>query len=273
MSDSETRNDIENKNNYNDTIDITLRTMYINKYIDIIHQYLLYCGENIFIQKKEYYIYVIIKGVECISNIYNLLLLYTKNFDLVYYHCQKAFCYYVEFISQIGNENNSYLKLNPKDAILFVYRKTIFQINNDYRKEYMTKDTEKKFFHDICNICQEINKLISVQVSNIYNIDNNDDNHDKMKDIIVNDSNLFKHIYDKDNIYEILKINNKIIEDLTHNFEVNFILQVLNHYNKKISNIDDYHKENYVLKSYIFTYNDSYANLSPLRLSNILINV
>ena len=31
MSDSETRNGIENKNNYHDTIDITLRTMYINK--------------------------------------------------------------------------------------------------------------------------------------------------------------------------------------------------------------------------------------------------
>ena len=146
MSDIELKYDISNKKNYNNTISIDDKNIYVSKYIDIIHQYLLYCGENIFIQEPIYYLYVIVKGIECISNVFITLLLYTKNFNLVYYHCQKAFCYYVEFISQIGNENHSFLKLNAKDAILFVYRKTIFQINNDYRKEYVTKDTKKNSF-------------------------------------------------------------------------------------------------------------------------------
>ena len=91
MSDLELKNNINNDKNYNDTVDIEKENVYINKYIDIIHQYLLYCGENVFIQDPKYYLYVIVKGIECISNVFNILFLYTKNFNLVYYHCQKAF--------------------------------------------------------------------------------------------------------------------------------------------------------------------------------------
>lgn len=268
MSDLELKNDISNKKNYNDTLDMSKESVYINKYIDIVHQYLLYCGENIFIQNPKYNIYVIIKGIECLSNVYNMLLLYTKNFNLVYYHCQKAFCYYVEFISQIGNENHSYLKLNPKDAILFVYRKTIFQINNDYRKEYKTLDSEKQFLHNICNVCQEINKLIDVQLNHITNEDNND----TMKSIIVNDSELFKHIYYKDNIYDILKKNNKIVRDLILHYDIHFIISVLTHYNKKLNTINDM-REFDILNSNKFNYDDSYENHTPLRLANVLLNV
>ena len=46
-----------------------------------------------------------------------------KNLSLTLYHCKKSFLYYVEFISQIGDEGNSYLQLNTKDAILFIYKK------------------------------------------------------------------------------------------------------------------------------------------------------
>ena len=63
--------------------------------------------------------------------------MYTKNLDLTVYHCKKAYLFYVEFIGQIGDDNNSYLQLNSKDATLFVYKKTIFEINNEYRKQFV----------------------------------------------------------------------------------------------------------------------------------------
>ena len=60
-----------------------------------------------------------------------MLYMYTKNLEITMHHCKKAYCYYVEFIGQIGDDNHSFLQLNSKDATLFVYKKTIFEINNN----------------------------------------------------------------------------------------------------------------------------------------------
>ena len=269
MSDLELKNNINNDKNNNDCVDIEKENVYINKYIDIIHQYLLYCGENVFIQDPKYYLYVIVKGIECISNVFNILFLYTKNFNLVYYHCQKAFCYYVEFIGQIGNENHSYLKLTAKDAILFVYRKTIFQISTDFKKSYKTLENEKNFFNNICCICKELNKIIEIQLKNLEY----DDNNEKMKEIIVNNSEILKHIYYKDNIYNILVLNTKIINDLFDYFDIKIIISVIIYYNKKLSNLNNNNKEQTLIDSYKYSHNDSYLNYTPLRLSNVLIDV
>ena len=269
MSDLEFKNNISNPKNYNDSLDINKENVYINKYIDIIHQYLLYCGENVFIQDPQYHLYILVKGIECISNVYNMLFLYTRNFNLVYYHCQKAFCYYVEFIGQIGNENHSYLKLTAKDAILFVYRKTIFQIDNDYKREYVTTDTERDFFHNTCNVCKEINKIIEIQLSNLEN----DDSNEKMKEIIVNNSEMLKHIYYKSNIYDILNINTKIMNDLKEYFNIQSIIAVITYFNKKIGSINDEDKEKKILKNYSFNFDENFLSYTPLRLANVLINM
>ena len=63
-----------------------------------------------------------------LKHIFNTLLLYTKNLNLTVYHCKKAYLFYVEFITQIGDENHSFLQLNSKDAVIFLYKKTIFEI-------------------------------------------------------------------------------------------------------------------------------------------------
>ena len=47
---------------------------------------------------------------------------------------QKSFYYYIEFIGQIGDSNHQFLQLNSKDATLFVFKKTVFEINSDHRK-------------------------------------------------------------------------------------------------------------------------------------------
>ena len=70
--------------------------------------------------------YVYLKGVESLTYIFNMLIMYTKNLSLTYYHCEKSLFYYIEFIGQIGDDNHSFLQLSSKDAILFIYKKTIF---------------------------------------------------------------------------------------------------------------------------------------------------
>ena len=106
------------------------------KYTILVSEFLLCATENIIVQNEKYFLFVLQRGLETIKHCFKMIYMYTRNLDLTIYHCKKAFCYYVEFIGQIGDDNHSYLQLNSKDATLFVYKKTIFEINNDYRKKF-----------------------------------------------------------------------------------------------------------------------------------------
>ena len=145
---SKSNKTIYNTDNYHKKFQKT-NEEYCLKYTDLICEFLLYTCENVYIHKKNYFYYILSKGIETIQHIFINLLLFTKNLELTYHHCQKGFFYYVEFIGQIGDDNHAYLKLSSKDAILFVYKKTIFDINNDFRKKYELEDEDKDFINNI----------------------------------------------------------------------------------------------------------------------------
>ena len=52
------------------------------KYIDLISEYLAQCVEAIYIRDDAYYKYIIMQGVNTISHVFKLLLLYTNNLEL-----------------------------------------------------------------------------------------------------------------------------------------------------------------------------------------------
>ena len=106
----------------------------LKKHSILLNEYLNFIYENIKLKNKSCNNFIIIRGVETISHVFSIILHYSKNIDLAFYHGQKAFYFYVEFIGQITDEQHSFLQLNSRDASLFVYKKTIFDINNDYRK-------------------------------------------------------------------------------------------------------------------------------------------
>jgi len=91
--------------------------------------------------------------------------MYTKNLELTIYQCKKALYYYIEFIGQISDVSlqHSYLQLNSKDATLFVYKKTIYDINNIYRKKFTLEDNEQEILNSISNIIMLFN-------SNLFNL-------------------------------------------------------------------------------------------------------
>ena len=80
--------------------------------------------------------YVLVNGLRTLTHVFRILLLYTRNLDATWYHCQKAAYYYVEFMGQIGADANGFLQLNARDAALFVYKKSVFAINGERRKEF-----------------------------------------------------------------------------------------------------------------------------------------
>ena len=188
--------------NYKQTLDVSLKIISYT-YINIISEFLLHISENIVIQDKQYYIFIVKRGLDTIKHIFNILLLYTKNLDLTIHHTKKAFLFYVEFIGQIGQDNHSYLQLNSKDAILFVYKKTIFDINQEVKKKFIYEKKNKT--NIFINLFTKIHNEFC-----LYLIKNMDVEHNKIIDYFMYVQVMIKRITEKI-IKNKLSIDNKII--------------------------------------------------------------
>lgn len=77
------------------------------------------------IKKPTHILYF--QGIDTITNIYTLILLYTNNPDFAFYHTEKGIYYFLEFVVQIKRES-SFVLLKTIDAVQFVYKKTIHQL-------------------------------------------------------------------------------------------------------------------------------------------------
>lgn len=157
---------IDDMENYNSCLEETASILFL-KYVGLIHELIECSSESLVgIQNNEYLKHMIITGIRNTSYIYSFILLYTNNLELAIYHTQKAIIYYIEFVCQIGDDSHNLLKLNTKDATLFIYKKTIFDINEEYRMCFIEKDENKEKlnllerFNDIYNriIIQMIEK-------------------------------------------------------------------------------------------------------------------
>ena len=116
----------------------------LNKYVEVLIEYMRFISEKIMMKNKSYYRFIFERGVETISHVFSVIFYYTKNLELTFYHSQKAFYFYIEFIEQISDDNVTFLQLSSRDAILFVYKKTIFDLNNEYRKNILEPTHEDK---------------------------------------------------------------------------------------------------------------------------------
>lgn len=144
MNNVSNSNILSDINNYNDNIKVNVCVLFL-KYVGIIHELINTIMDNIHVKNPEYLKYILIKGIKNTTYIYTFLLLYTKNTNLTMYHIEKSILYYVEFIEQINQETNNFLKLSTTDATLFIYKRTIFDINCEFRNNYIetveTKNT------------------------------------------------------------------------------------------------------------------------------------
>jgi hypothetical protein len=108
----------------------------VKKYLNLLVEYYKFIIENIKIKNKQFTHFIIMRGLDTITNVFLILLLYTKNVDLTYFHCQKSFYFYVEFVGQIMEDDKSFLQLTSRDAVLYVYKKTVYDINPELKKKY-----------------------------------------------------------------------------------------------------------------------------------------
>jgi len=150
---------LQNSNNYKENYTHNVCEIFI-KYIAIINEYISQYFETIKITEPTYYNYVMCRGIETLCHVFKTILLYTKNLGIAYVQSQKALYYYTEFMCQIGDSSHSFLRLNSKDATLFVYKKTIFEMNNEQIKS-------SSCILGTCSITENINMLTDIYNKNI----------------------------------------------------------------------------------------------------------
>ena len=186
----------------------------LNKYSELLIEYYNYIIENIKIKNKELSKFIIIRGLETLTNIFNILLSSTKNLDLTYLYCQKSFYLFVEFICQISEDDKKFLQLTSKDATMYVYKKTIFEINNEYKKNDYSQETKIKLDNilEYIKIYKKIMIKIVESESELNNI--------KSKKYIIKFQFIHEQFIHLDFNYENIK-NIKIIVNLIDFFYYN----------------------------------------------------
>jgi hypothetical protein len=193
MSEFENFND---PNIYLDTsisqIDTVSIIFSFNKLLETFH---LLFNKNIMTKKNHYMEFIYKQGMKCLNHIFVLLLQYTNNIQFTYYHCEKGIYYFTEFISQIENEN-SFLKLSSIDAIIFVYKKTIYNVNKK-----MANTTSFPSLKEANNII----KLI-LDMNSIKNYESLSPHYEKFARLSENKINeVFMHVGDLNDSKEILE--------------------------------------------------------------------
>lgn len=115
----------------------------LEKYTSLIFEYLLFFFDKIKYAKKKktHFKYIFERGFDTVTSVFTGMLLNTKNVELSLYHGQKSLYFYTEFIEQISDAQNSFLQLSSRDAVMFVYKRTIFELNKDMVKSHANAST------------------------------------------------------------------------------------------------------------------------------------
>lgn len=223
----------------------------INKFIvcfnKIINNFLENLIENININEEHYFKHIIFKGINTLTNVFNFLVLYTKNIEIILNACEKSYLYFIEFIGQIGSDSKSYLQLTVKDATLFVYKKTIFDINNEFKKTFELSEDDKI----ILNTINKANKIIHLHrkylLENTNNLLINNNNLKKIKEynttftnflLVINNDNILTRNKKFDDIIEILEnFELQEFEVASYNLLCEYILKKIKKNNINVRNI------------------------------------
>ena len=113
ISNKDNNYSLHNLENYKKNIDTDIAEV-TEKYYKLLLEYYKFIIENIKIKNENLTRFIIIRGLDTITNVFNNILYYTKNIDMTYFHCQKSFYFYVEFVGQISEDEKMFLQLTSR---------------------------------------------------------------------------------------------------------------------------------------------------------------
>lgn len=159
--------------NYLSSLNATATEIYA-KYLGSVAEFVEQAETSLPISNVEYFRYVVLKGIETLTHVFRMLILYTRNVDLTFFNSKKALYYFIEFIGQIGEDHHDFLSLTSTDATMFVYKKTVFSLETSMRKEFKEKDDEKVVIDNVFLLTELTLKALT-QLLNGGEITKNDD--------------------------------------------------------------------------------------------------
>lgn len=211
---------LQNCENYKKEFNCNISEI-IEKYSGLIIEYFKFIMENIKIKNLTLAKFIIIRGLDTITNVFLHVLYSTKNIDLTYFHSQKSYYFYVEFVGQISDDEKTFLQLTSRDATTYVYKKTVFDINQEFKKLNENYSTE---FNDKMDIINSYINLFQIYMLKIIQSDNIDTSHvsnlSKLCEKIINLTN-------KSDIFLLENIMHKLyskIDNINKFFEINHLL-------------------------------------------------
>jgi len=125
--------------NYHDGKNVEWRTL-PRKVVDLLDGCARRCLHVLTAQPRQYSQFVLLRGMETVETVFLMLLLYTGNEGLTLHHAERASLLYAEFMEQIGQDANHFLGLSSRDAAMFVYKKTLYDIEPQIRKNWKCLD-------------------------------------------------------------------------------------------------------------------------------------
>jgi hypothetical protein len=216
LTNKEANYSLHNNENFKKELDTDINDI-VDKISELFIEYFKFIKENIKLKKSKLSQFIIIRGLDTIINTFNFILFYSKNLDMTYFHCQKAYYYYVEFVGQISEDEKTFLQLSSRDASTYVYKKTIFDINSEIKKcnEEISDYTRLKL--EVINIFIDLYKTILLKL-----INNDFINLEKINII----QNIYKKLHSLTNKSKI-KLLNDIVERLYYDVEdINYFLEI-----------------------------------------------
>jgi hypothetical protein len=148
------KNELHNSENYKDELDVTVNDL-VAAYSLILSDYY----KNV--ANEQYSKFVVLRGIDTITNVFNHMIYYTRNLALALSYSEKAYLFYIEFISQISDAEKLFLRLSSRDATMYVFNKTITDIK--YSMSKPSEETNKKI--------AEFNKIVNVLKTLIMKFD------------------------------------------------------------------------------------------------------
>ena len=216
--------DILNDTLYYEKLNPELLNTYIEKIQNVVR--------DLLVEKNNHKLKHIYTGLKTVSHVITNIFIHTKNINITVHYGKHAITYFLEFLNQICINNvNNFINLSLNDAIIFVYKKTLFNLNHEYNKLYCNKEDDE-LFHKILTINNIINSLY------VYN----DFNTFKVKTFI----NQLVIISQTNDIGDIEKFITLLVNNNTELLKICNLIMMLSKKNNKKLNINNVYTFNYV---------------------------
>ena len=230
---------LQNSENYKNETEFNLNDA-IEKYSQLIIEYFKFIVDHMKIKKSPLLKFIIIRGLDTITNVFSHILYFTKNTDLTYFHSQKSYYFYVEFVGQISDDEKMFLQLTSRDATTYVYKKTVFDINNEFKKQNELVSNEFKEKMDI------IKSYINLYQAYLLKTIKSETQNMKDLDCVIKIYDKLNNLHNKSSIVILENITEKLfykIEDLNKFYELCSLIvkkfvknsEVLKNANKKLN--------------------------------------